>query len=87
MNVMPHDVVFFTEKVNCDAGRFCLAHGIAGVVKSIQPTAILVDAGLGYIIYASRDDVVLAPPGTVAKRDKHGNAPNPALIPLDDGGI
>jgi len=79
-----NDVVMFAETVDCDAGKFCFEHGIAGIVQDIVNDMIMIDAGFGYIIYASRNDVVLAPAGTIAKLDRYGNFPDMNLVPIDD---
>jgi hypothetical protein len=81
------NIVYFTDKANCLAGKFCFNQGIAGEVLSVQPTIIVVDAGLGYHIYAYRDELRLAPVGTIPKINNGGQIPDPALVPSDDGGI
>jgi len=53
------DIVRFNDKVSCLAGVMCREKGITGQVVCIQQPSkyvpeesVLVDAGLGYVIYA-----------------------------------
>jgi hypothetical protein len=85
--MMEGDVVLFSHSPPYAAGHFCYERGIAGKVMGFQLGTILVDAGLGYVIYAQPGDLVLAPEGARPGLDRDGRPPCPTAIPPNDGGI
>ncbi len=80
------DTVLFANSVGSIAGRYCHENDIAGEIVSTQPDVLLVDANLGYVIYASPSDLILADDRTPGF-DTYGNPPKLDEIPIYDEGI
>lgn len=72
------NIVSFNDKATCDGAVWCRENNVSGKVVSIVDAYIIVDAMIGYGIYATEEQVdVISESGSLDQIDQHilSNAP------------
>jgi hypothetical protein len=59
MSIPNQTIVSFTEEVKCEAGRFCFSKGITGRISGTESGYFVIDANLGYPVYAPFEHLVI----------------------------